>query len=1228
MRTARDLPRTRNAFAPRRQARLTRGLASLALWWAIAPAVAQDRPSDHYLRGIRLLEQELWDPAIYEFHEALKQAPDEAATHIAMGVALSNKGAADLAVGAFRNAAELQPESTEARFNLGLALRNAGLADQAIKELEQSIRLDPTLEQGRFELGLLLQGEGLWERSTEVFEQILERNPAAAMAHHWVGVAYQQREDFGKAIASFRSAIEIEPSLVRAHNSLGTLLAETGSMEAAVESFRTALELQPGSADIRMNLGVALRTVGEGEAAVRQFQEILAAGAVGFATEGPGPDFFAEVQHQVGQTLRGRDPAGAAEAYEKALELNPEKLESYYGLGQALKRLAARSRGGPQVRSAEVGAVRIARARSAASSGDLAAARSELEQALEAAPEFAPAHSLLGFVLGQQGDLEGSVQRLREAISLSPRFAEPRYHLGLALWYQGRRTEATAELEEALRLDPAMAEACAFLGMAYREQRRDDDARRYLQRAIALKREMPGPYVDLGVVFLRERRGDWALGQFEAALNLPRSAGAIPDLDVPITALRAELRRNPNSAQAHNVLGRLLGRAGADPQEVAKAFREAVRLRPEFPEALNNLGLVLTQTDRTEEALAAFREAVRIRPDFAQARANLGGALVIVDEDEAVRELEAALDINPGLVNAHYNLSRAHSQKADREREIKHLRKALSLDPGFAKAHLFLGRALVAERRIDEAVEHFERALELDPGLGEARYQLGLALVRVGRREEAQEHLRASRPLISERQQGETATVLMRQAREALGRGAAGEAVDKLRQVVSLAPGYLDAQLALGEALARIGEDKASAGTFRRALELRPDSYSAFLGLGRALQSAGRPEEAASAFRTAVKLRPSSTEALELEAQALLESGNEAGALESFREVTKLDPENQSAREQLGRIARLRQERRRTELLASLIEPGAPRLASPDILGTDMDDPAFVRMVESEMRAESYSQTETRLRQYLQDNPDSWWGHYALGYACFAQRKIGESVGALARSLRLNINNAEAHKMLGRTLMIIGRFDHARTEFEQAARLSPESAEIRYNLGKLHSAQDNFPAARREFERALRLDPSYMEAHNALGFALESMNANAEAVDSYRKSLAISEERAAAFISPYVNLAAHYNRLNDPSKALGYASEALEINPRSDLALFQAAKAFRALKQWSQAVDHLERAVSVNARVSRYHYVLGLLYRRLGEGSKSRESFGVFERLEKEATTLEAKRRAANADRQ
>ena len=82
----------------------------------------------------------------------------------------------------------------------------------------------------------------------------------------------------------------------------------------------------------------------------------------------------------------------------------------------------------------------------------------------------------------------------------------------------------------------------------------------------------------------------------------------------PSPAIRQALTRKPEDAEAHNILGRMLGQKGADSATVAAEFREAIRLRPDYAEAHNNLGLVLIQAGDDAGGIAALREAVRIGP--------------------------------------------------------------------------------------------------------------------------------------------------------------------------------------------------------------------------------------------------------------------------------------------------------------------------------------------------------------------------------------------------------------------------------------------------------------------------------------------------------------------------------------------------------------------------------------------------------------------------------------
>src|SRR5262249_28854820 len=291
------------------------------------------------------------------------------------------------------------------------------------------------------------------------------------------------------------------------------------------------------------------------------------------------------------------------------------------------------------------------------------------------------------------------------------------------------------------------------------------------------------------------------------------------------------------------------------------------------------------------------------------------------------------------------------------------------------------------------------------------------------------------------------------------------------------------------------------------------------------------------------------------EARAALESGQNDAAVATLQKLVRLVPASPEANHLL-----------RLALDASSKENGA---AVPD-------GPATVRLFDDLIRKQQFKEVETRVVEYLKTRPDSWWGHYVLGYALFGQRRVGESIGALSKSLQLNINNADAHRLLGRNLMTIGRFDAAQIELEQTLKLRPQWAEAHYDLAKIYSAHDNYPPAKRLLEETIRLDSSYMEAYDLLGFVMEALGDDNAAVSNYKKATELNESRHGNYTGPYTSLAAYYNRIGEPAKAIQYARKALDLNPKADGAAFQMGRALDRLEKWPEAAEALNRAITSN----------------------------------------------------
>jgi protein O-mannosyl-transferase len=94
-------------------------------------------------------------------------------------------------------------------------------------------------------------------------------------------------------------------------------------------------------------------------------------------------------------------------------------------------------------------------------------------------------------------------------------------------------------------------------------------------------------------------------------------------------------------------------------QEAIDHYEQALRLKPDFPEAHNNLGSILFQMGNVTEAMTHYKEAVRLKPDYAGAHYNLGVALEQAGRvAEAKQHYEQSLRLQPGFVEAQQKLAR------------------------------------------------------------------------------------------------------------------------------------------------------------------------------------------------------------------------------------------------------------------------------------------------------------------------------------------------------------------------------------------------------------------------------------------------------------------------------------------------------------------------------------------------------------------------------------------
>jgi tetratricopeptide (TPR) repeat protein len=179
------------------------------------------------------------------------------------------------------------------------------------------------------------------------------------------------------------------------------------------------------------------------------------------------------------------------------------------------------------------------------------------------------------------------------------------------------------------------------------------------------------------------------------------------------------------------------------------AYRKAIDLEPDFPEAHTNLGTALQDLQKYGEAEAAHRKAIRLKPDLVRAHNNLGNALSGQGRyGEAEAAFREAIDLRPDYAEAHSNLGNALlAQYKYGEAEAAH-RKAIGLKRDLAAAHHNLGTALYVQRKHGEAAAAFRKAIDLKPDYAESHLGLGSALMHQARFQEAAAALKKANDLL------------------------------------------------------------------------------------------------------------------------------------------------------------------------------------------------------------------------------------------------------------------------------------------------------------------------------------------------------------------------------------------------------------------------------------------------------------------------------------------------
>ncbi|XP_030639982.1 protein O-mannosyl-transferase TMTC2 [Chanos chanos] len=320
-----------------------------------------------------------------------------------------------------------------------------------------------------------------------------------------------------------------------------------------------------------------------------------------------------------------------------------------------------------------------------------------------------------------------------------------------------------------------------------------------------------------------------------------------------------------NPAKAWGNLGNVLKNQGKM-EEAEQAYRNALYYRSNMADMLYNLGLLLQESERFTEALHYYRLAINSRPTLASAYLNTGIVLTAQGNvEEAKRAFITCADIpDENLKDPHahktsvtsclYNLGKLLHEQGQQEEALSVFKEAVQKMPRqFAAQSLYnmMGEAYMRLNKLEEAGHWYRESLRAKPDHIPAHLTYGKLLSIMGQRAEAEQYFLRAIKLDPSK-----GNCYMYYGQFLLEQSRVDEAAVMAEKAAQLDSSEFDVVFSAAHMLRQASLTEAAERYYVRAAGLRPDYPAALMNLGAILHLNGKLHEAEVNYLRALQLKP------------------------------------------------------------------------------------------------------------------------------------------------------------------------------------------------------------------------------------------------------------------------------------------------------------------------------------------------------------------------------------
>lgn len=598
-------------------------------------------------------------------------------------------------------------------------------------------------------------------------------------------------------------------------------------------------------------------------------------------------------------------------------------------------------------------------------------------------------------------------------------------------------------------------------------------------------------------------------------------------------------------------------------------------------------GVAELRKGNTTAAMVLFRNALEKDPNLVDARYQLARTYVAAGRyEQAEREFQKVSRLNPSLRDIQLDLARLYNHMKKPEMAIKLAEEYLGAHAGSADALEALGIAYAARNMPEEAEERFLRALEKDPGKATTSLELARLYNDQGKKRVAVELLNE----IIKREPGRAEAYFLLAGIE-IFRGEKQRALELYKRIGEIRPadpeapyraglihvdsGNIAAADAIAEELIRRFPKKAEGfrlkgvvcylrnnhpeaiAALQNSIKIQPSALAHHY-LGLSLYSRGELENALSQFRQLLDKAPSVVQTRVLVGMILLRQNRLDDAISELGKVLRVDDGNALAHNLLGSAY----------MAKGMHEEGMKELNRATELDPKIID-AHLKKGIFHLSQGKNNEVEADLRAAVMVAPELLNTRLVLASFHMHRKNSAAALAILKEGISGKKSDAPLYSGMARIMFADKKYSQGVACLQKAKESDPDAFDSYFMLAAHYAGGGEDGKAQQELEAVLRRDARDVKALLKMAAFLERKGRESEAEAYYLRARETGEPVA------YLALALRFAKRRDVAKALATLDEAIRHSPRMAAILELKGRLQLQEKQYREALKTFDDIESI-----------------------------------------------------